>query len=93
MGGRTRSVVPGSIVAVHSPKRVVASLDPQDVGSTELRPGFKDRVVAGLVDYARAMGVDPALIRLSMTVPHTARRVLTAAEIRRFRLATIRSRS
>ncbi len=93
MGGRTRSVVPGSIVAVHSPKRVVASLDPQDVGSTELGPGFKDRVVSGLVDYARAMGVDPALIRLSMTVPHTARRVLTPAEIRRFRLATIRSRS
>jgi hypothetical protein len=93
MGGRTRNVAPGSIVAVHSPKRVVASLDPQEVGSTELGPAFRNKVVSGLMDYARAMGVDPALVRLSMTVRHTARRVLTAAEIRRFRLAAIRSRS
>jgi hypothetical protein len=87
MGGRTRSVARGSVIAVHTPRRVAASLDPQEVGSTALAPAFRDRVLTGLMDYARAMGVDPALIRLSMTVPHESRRVLTAAEIRRFRLA------
>ncbi len=88
MGGSRRVVPNGSVVAVHSPRRVTASLDPETVGSTELAPAFRDKVLASLVDYARHMGVDPALIRLSMTVPHASRRVLTAAEIRRFRLAT-----
>jgi hypothetical protein len=92
MGGRTRRVAPGSTVAVHSPRRVVASVDPEVVGSTELRSGLKGQVLQGLMDYARGMGVDPVLIRLSMTVPHHSRRVLTAAEIRRFRLASTTSR-
>jgi hypothetical protein len=92
MGGRTRTVAPGSTVAVHSPRRVAASIDPEAVGSTELASGFRDQVLQGLTDYARGMGVDPALIRLSMTVPHHSRRVLTAAEIRRFRLASASGR-
>lgn len=92
MGGRTRAVPAGSVVAVHSPRRVSASLDPETVGSTDLAPAFKDRVRTGLIDYAQAMGVDPALVRLSMTIPYESRRVLTAAEIRRFRLATVNRR-
>jgi hypothetical protein len=35
------------------------------------------------------MGVDPALIGLSYTVPNSSARELTRAEIVRFRLATL----
>ena len=82
MGGRTRNVAPGSIVAVHSPKRVVASIPRRWARLS--RTGLQEQGGFGPDGLCRAMGVDPALVRLSMTVPHTARRVLTAAEIRRF---------
>ena len=89
MGGRSRQVWPGSVVAVHAPERVPErdGPDPHEFsGSTFASRGQLTKVLA---DYARVMGVDPALIALTMSVPPETRRVLTTEEILRFRLAKI----
>jgi hypothetical protein len=90
MAGRSRLVPNGSRVLVHSPRRAAGFEQRDIVGS-----GTIDRIVrpesiaAALEDYTRSMGVDPALIGLSYTVPNSSARELTRAEILRFRLATL----
>ena len=89
MGGRSRQVPPGSVVAVHAPRRVP---ERGQLGGRELSAATargRRQITRILSDYARAMGVDPALITLMLSVPPDARRVLTQAEMRRFRLARI----
>jgi len=91
MGGAQRSVPRGSIVAVHQPKLVSRAELGAEV-PVEMTSGDLRAVTRGLSQYSTLMGVDPALITLMMRVPHTSRRVLTDAEIRRFGLATGSSR-
>jgi hypothetical protein len=89
IGGRSRQVFPGSVVAVHAPQRMPADADlgGEELGETTAKsPREITRI---LMNYARMMGVDPALITLAMGVPPDERRVLTPAEIRRYRLAYI----
>lgn len=91
MAGRSRVIPEGSRVLVHSPRR--AGGGQRDiVGSgtgTIDRITPTEAVTETLEDYTRAMGVDPALVALSYTVPHDSIRALTTAEIARFRLATM----
>ncbi|HEX2135075.1 MAG TPA: hypothetical protein VHG30_04110 [Microvirga sp.] len=89
MGGRSRQVPAGSVVAVHAPRRVP---ERGQLGGRELSAATargRRQITRILSDYARAMGVDPAVIALMMRVEPDARRVLTPAEVRRFRLARI----
>ena len=89
MGGRSRQVPRGSEVAVHAPERVPelgARGGPELSGAT---PDTRRQITKILSDYARRMGVDPALITLTMSVPPEERRVLTPLELRRFRLTRI----
>lgn len=88
MGGARRPVPAGSVVAIHSPKLVtMARLDPEPTPVEMTSDDVRD-VTRGLSQYSTLMGIDPGLITLMMRVPHTTRHVLTAAEMRRFRLAT-----
>jgi hypothetical protein len=90
MGGRSRVVPNGSRVLVHSPRRVGAGGQRDIVGSGTIdRIARPESIAPALEGYARAMGVDPALIGLSYTVPNSSARELTRAEIVRFRLATL----
>jgi hypothetical protein len=89
MGGRSRQVPRGSVVAVHAPERVP---ERGALGGPELSGATADsrrQITKILSDYARRMGVDPALITLTMSVPAQARRALTPLELRRFRLTKI----
>jgi hypothetical protein len=89
MGGRSRRVPPGSVVAVHAPERVP---ELGALGGPELSGATADsrrQITEILSDYARRMGVEPALITLTMSVPSEERRVLTPLELRRFRLVRI----
>ena len=88
MAGRSRVIPEGSRVLVHSPRR--AGFGQRDIvgGGTIDRITPTEAVTETLEDYTRAMGVDPALVALSYSVPHESIRVLTRAEIARFRLAT-----
>ncbi|HEY8381685.1 MAG TPA: hypothetical protein VIL09_05990 [Microvirga sp.] len=88
MGGRTRHVAPGSVVAVHAPRRIGG--EGREDSSRDVTASVDRRryITGALSQYARVMGVDPALIHLSMTIPHESGRVLSAQEIRRFRLTT-----
>jgi hypothetical protein len=88
MGGTSRLVPSGSRIAIHAPRRAGVmqrdilgggSIDPQVSGSS---------VNAIMMNYARDMGVDPALILLANGVPHDRALVLSEAEISRYRLAS-----
>ena len=87
MGGRSRRVPAGSTVAVHSLRRVPDGAEGEGVSRT--RSVTRRQVTRILENYARLMGVDPAVIALSMRVPVQAKRVLTPAELRRFGLSRI----
>jgi hypothetical protein len=87
MGGERRTVPAGSIVAIHRPKLVsVARLGSEEIPVEISREDLRE--ITGLLSrYSSLMGVDRGMIALMMTVPHSSRRILTAAEMRRFRLA------
>ena len=89
MGGRTRQVAPGSVVAVHAPQEVPAR---GEHGGEELSladAAHRQQITNILTGYARRNGVDPALITLTMSVPPDDRRPLTPAELRQFRLVVV----
>jgi len=86
MGGRSRQVPNGSSVAVHAPQQVpeLGQHGGEELSSSNASD--RRQITRILTDYARRMDVDPALITLSMSVPPDEKRVLTANELRRFRL-------
>jgi hypothetical protein len=88
MGGAVRVVPSGSRILVHAAKNYGGlTRDPSDGGYIEAQSN-PAVVVSLLQQYAGAMGVDPAFVSLAQSVPHESARVLTNAEVRRFRLAT-----
>ena len=89
MGGQERLVPAGSRVAVHAAKRA-GGLTRDILGSGTIDPQVDEGSVLGLLHrYARDMGVDPALMSLAQSVPHESARLLSPAEISRFRLASV----
>jgi hypothetical protein len=85
MGGRSRVVTSGSRLVVHQARRVGDTSD--------IRGGYDPRLAAvndALARYAIDMGIDPRVIAIADSVPHESGRILTNAEIRRFRLVTRR---
>jgi hypothetical protein len=88
MAGVGRSVLPGSRVGVHAPQVVVVA-DGQGYRLDEsTNRALVQRSEPLLRSYARAMGVNPALIDVAHGVPHTSIRTLSPAEMSRFRLVT-----
>jgi hypothetical protein len=87
MGGVRRVIPPQSRVGVHRMEgRGEAILDARTQSTVFERLDGSPEMVGALQSYARTMGVNPALIALAESVPHRDIRVLTRAEIRRFRL-------
>jgi hypothetical protein len=85
MGGATRVVPAGSKVGVHRMHRLTYERDPAG-GVMSARQLAGDRILSGMKGYARRMGIDPRLIALAESISPDDMRVLTAGEIRRFRL-------
>jgi hypothetical protein len=88
MGGPSRVVPSGSRIVVHAARNYGGlTRDPSGAGYIEAHsdPAV---VMSLLQQYAGAMGVNPAFVGLTQSVPHESARVLTNAEVRRFRLAT-----
>jgi hypothetical protein len=90
MGGTARSVVPGSLVGVHSPQPVLV------VGGRAYRPDstttryLVQRTGPVLRLYARQMGVSPTVVDVANGVPHTAVRTFSSSELARYSLVTPR---
>jgi len=78
LGGRSRVVEAGALVAVHKWAGVRRALTPRE-----------DLAFArDLERYARSMGADPALIAVTSAVPNTSARPLSSREFARYRVAT-----
>ena len=89
MGGADRIVPPGSRVIVHAAQRY-GGFERDIVGGGYIDAGMDRGTVLELLSrYAVSMGVDPAVMSLAQSVPHESARVLSAAEISRFRLASV----
>ena len=89
MGGRDRVVPSGSKIVVHAAKRY-GGFERDIAGSGYIDAGMDGGAVLGLLnDYAQRMGVDPAVMSLAQSVPHESARVLSPAEVNRFRLASV----
>jgi hypothetical protein len=91
MAGVTRTIRPGSLVAVHSPQVAVTAAGRR----YNLDPATNQKVVRAaepiLRSYAQQMGVSPTLIGVAHAVPHSRARVLSQAEINRYGLVTGRT--
>jgi hypothetical protein len=88
MGGASRLVPPGSRIFVHAAKNYGASTRDLSGGGYIDPPSDSAAVTPVLQQYAAAMGVDPALVTLVQSVPNESARLLSSAEVRRFRLAS-----
>lgn len=89
MGGVDRVVPPGSRIIVHAAQRY-GGFERDIVGSGYIDASMDRGTVLELLSrYAVSMGVDPAVMSLAQSVPHELARVLSAAEISRFRLASV----
>jgi hypothetical protein len=90
MGGTTRSVVPGSLVGVHSPQPVMVVGGRAYVPDRAATRYLVQRTGPALRLYARQMGVSPSLIDVAHGVPHTNVHNLSSSELARYSLVTQR---
>jgi hypothetical protein len=90
MGGTTRSVVPGSLVGVHSPQPVIVVGGRAYVPDRAATRYLVQRTGPALRLYARQMGVSSSLIDVANGVPHTSVRNLSSSELARYSLVTQR---
>jgi hypothetical protein len=87
MGGRRRYVPDGSRVGVHAMADIPGQRDLDGPGT--IAPKVSNDQAAGVLrSYVRSMGVDPRIVALAQGTPHDSIRVLSPAEIARFRLAS-----
>jgi hypothetical protein len=86
MGGTRRLVPNRSLVAVHQTHRVFFERDGSDASRVVRRLVGSTAISNELRAYAQGMGVSPELIALAQSTPPTRIRILSKAELRRFRL-------
>lgn len=86
-GGVKRVVPEGSIVAVHSARQVQTEFHDIVTGERQTLSHDKGEVARMFGSYYSRMGVNPALATLGEDTPHSDARVLTAVELKRYRLA------
>lgn len=86
-GGAKRIVPPGSKVAVHSARSIQGEIHDRIAGTVETMKVDKDGLTNAFATYYRNMGISPDLARLAESVPHQQVRVLSQAELSRFKLA------
>jgi hypothetical protein len=87
MGGKSRVIPPESRLGIHRMEaEVFHGLDVASGSAVfERKQGSEDQV-RFLERYARQMGIDPKLIALAESIPHDDIRILSRADVRRFRL-------
>jgi hypothetical protein len=87
MGGRKRVIPEQSNIGIHRMQAEINyGFDPQTATQvTEKRTGTNDQVSL-LKRYAKTMGIDQKLIALAESIPHEQIKILSAAEVRQFRL-------
>src|SRR5215218_2572242 len=88
MGGAARSLVPGSLVGVHSPQPVMVVGGRAYLPDSETTRQMIQQTAPVLRLYARQMGVSPSLVDVANGVPHTAVRNLSSSELTRYSLVT-----
>jgi hypothetical protein len=84
IGAKTRHVLPGSVLGVHSTKLVQVFADGRVRAPPSKDGGQLARFNTQLRDYVRQMGIDAALLDLAAKVPHEQVHRLTRDEIGRF---------
>jgi hypothetical protein len=88
MGGVKRIVPPASRLGIHR----MSSLDNGGLPGRTFAPATptyaSDDMVTALASYAAQMGVNPAVIRLAESIPPEEIHIVSAAELRRWRLAS-----
>jgi hypothetical protein len=90
MGGTARSVVPGSLVGVHSPQPVFVAGGRAYVPDSATTRDLVQRTAPVLRLYARRMGVSPTVVDVANGVPHTSVRALSSSELARYSVTTAR---
>jgi hypothetical protein len=90
MGGTARSVVPGSLVGVHSPQAVMVVGGRAYLPDSSTTRYVVQRTAPLLRLYARQMGVSPSVVDLANGVPHSTVHNLSSSELTRYSLVTER---
>jgi hypothetical protein len=90
MGGTARSVVPGSLVGVHSPQPVMVVGGRAYLPDSSTTRYVVQRTAPLLRLYARQMGVSPSVVDLANGVPHSTVHNLSSSELTRYSLVTER---
>jgi hypothetical protein len=88
MGGTSRSVIPGSLVGVHSPQPVMLVGGRPYLPDSATTRHIVQQTAPALRLYAHQMGVSPSLIDVANDVPHTLVRNLSSSELTRYSLIT-----
>lgn len=90
-GGKKRVVPPGSAVAVHGARQIHREFHDPLRGQITPRTALgQGEIIRLFGDYYAQMGIARELARLGEQTPHEQIRVLSPAEMRRFRLAVPR---
>ena len=84
IGAKTRQVLPGSILGVHSTKLVRVYADGRVRAPPSVDAGQMARFNGQLRAYIKMMGIDPGLLDLASKVPHDQVHRLSRDEIGRF---------
>ena len=84
IGAKTRHVLPGSVLGVHSTKLVRVYADGRVRAPPSGNAAQLARFNGQLRDYIRQMGIDPGLLELASKVPHEQVHRLSRDEIGRF---------
>lgn len=86
-GGAKRVVPTGSMVAIHRARQNRTDMHDSVSGRVQTRAIGSEEVARIFGDYYASMGVSRELARLGESTPNSGMRILTAAEMARFRLA------
>ena len=86
MGAKKRVALPESRVGIHRMFMYEANMRP-DAGPQRDRVFATEPLVARLSEYAEAMGISTALVRKAETINPEQIHILSAAELRRYKLA------
>ncbi len=88
MGARRRVVPNGARLGVHRMSARLYALDPAGGGARTGRVYAGSEEIATLRAYASRVGGSQELISLAESIPHDQIRILSGAEIRKYRLGT-----